>query len=98
MTKKYRVKIDTPWSLEGDVYEPASLFSGWVPINSFKGGISFSEHPEKFPDLFEPLQDPVEKVAEWLRQQSYCLDHGFSDPELVAGRLLRAGLDPERLG
>lgn len=99
MTKKYRVKVDTPWARKELVYE-CLPFQEWRPEDKMKrlteGAKSFFGDPQKFPEIFEPIPDPVEKVAEWLARNANCV----SDSVFIksAQKLLDAGLDPERLG
>jgi hypothetical protein len=98
MTKKYRVKIDTPWAPKGTFYRESYLVDGrWVVAREIeeKLGSYFRTNPENFPEIFERVQTPVEKMEKWIKQQFY--EHPVSSAETVAQKLLDAGLDPERL-
>lgn len=94
MTKKYRVKIHTPWTKKGEVFVYYEMAGGefiyWASEENF---LSSGVDPKKFPEIFEPIPDPVEKVAEWLAVHW----KGGDSYRGVAEIIISAGLDPESL-
>lgn len=97
MTKKYRVKIDTPWARKGAVFQ----FTKYIENGPYKwfsncGMYGFEDDPRDYPHIFE--QDPVEKLAEWICKKVF---GGDGTPKQIstwaAKEFLDAGLDPERL-
>lgn len=111
--KKYRVKIETPMAPKGTVLNYFFADRGtWIA--DVKGPKSFAvDHPEKYPDLFEPIREktPEERVAEWLCKNfnRFCkheealyfmgerLDCNSAPIRAMASNLIASGLDPDKL-
>lgn len=57
--KKYRAKIDTPWFKKGTIYHEMP-YGTYVPDRG-EGRCYAIDHPEKWPDVFEPVEEKSNK-------------------------------------
>lgn len=70
--KKFKVKIDTPWCSKGTIYHYMP-YGTYVPDRTIgitpSGANSFAiDHPEKYHDLFEPVEErALTPFGKWVR-------------------------------
>jgi hypothetical protein len=92
--KQYRFVVAIPGHEKGDVV-PEDFT--WCGTNS--SGVEYFRKPHHFPEILEPIPDPVERVTSWLTEMwvrtttSYVKDWAVN----IAPKLLAAGLDPDKL-
>ena len=69
--KKFRAKIDTPWCKKGEIYVAHTYAFDRKTFSpkDIPFGYECVDHPEDYPDLFEPVEEKsnYEKWSEILR-------------------------------
>ena len=101
MTKKWRLKVDTPWGEKGSIFRE-SMPNWWTSGHRMRMGVDngFDLNPAMFPHLFEPVKEKsdVERVVDWLLKNKLpVLGHIEPLTYILAEKLLAAGVSVDKL-